>query len=100
MITRDPDVTRLSDRLVRDGLVQRSRSAADRRVVEVSITQAGQDVLARLDRAAPATTIARLGAERLRSLLDLLEEIIQASDDVRSGEDTHQAPSLPKGAAS
>jgi len=95
MITRDPDVTRLSDRLVRDGLARRSRSAADRRVVEVSITQAGQDVLARLDRGAPATTIASLGAARQRALLDLLEEIIHASDDVRSGEDPHQTPSLP-----
>src|SRR5437763_11602785 len=38
MIARDPDVTRLVDRLSRGGLVARVRGRKDRRVVEVAIT--------------------------------------------------------------
>ncbi len=50
MITRMPDITRLVDRLEEAGLVARTRAADDRRVVRVSITQAGLKLLARLDR--------------------------------------------------
>src|ERR1022692_3904370 len=39
MISRDPDVTRLIDRLSRRGLVARVRGRQDRRVVEVAITE-------------------------------------------------------------
>ncbi len=38
MIARDPDITRLVDRLSRGGLVTRVRGRRDRRVVEVGIT--------------------------------------------------------------
>jgi DNA-binding MarR family transcriptional regulator len=50
MVTRMPDITRLVDRLEEAGLVERSRTAADRRVVLVRITRPGLEVLARLDR--------------------------------------------------
>lgn len=49
MVTRDPDVTRLLDRLEKDGLVGRVRSDTDRRVVRISITKAGRSLLAELD---------------------------------------------------
>jgi DNA-binding MarR family transcriptional regulator len=49
MITRVPDVTRLVDRLVSAGLVARSRTAADRRVVIVKATKKALDLLAALD---------------------------------------------------
>jgi DNA-binding MarR family transcriptional regulator len=49
MITRMPDITRLVDRLEAAGFVERRRTAEDRRVVLVTITRAGLDVLARLD---------------------------------------------------
>lgn len=49
MVTRDPDVTRLIDRLTRAGLVQRDRSTSDRRVVVISITAKGLETLAGLD---------------------------------------------------
>ena len=38
-IARDPDITRLVDRLNRRGLVTRVRGRRDRRVVEVGITE-------------------------------------------------------------
>lgn len=49
MLQRDPDVTRLIDRLERRGLIERHRDARDRRVVRACLTYAGLDVLASLD---------------------------------------------------
>src|SRR5713226_6186305 len=45
MINRDPDITRLVDRLERRGLVQRSRDKRDRRVITTRITGAGLELL-------------------------------------------------------
>jgi DNA-binding MarR family transcriptional regulator len=49
MITRDPDITRLLDRMERRGLLTRSRDSQDRRVITVRITAAGLKVLKDLD---------------------------------------------------
>src|SRR5919109_2342945 len=49
MIARDPDITRLVDRLEKRDLVKRVRGRHDRRVVEVGITEKGLDLLRRLD---------------------------------------------------
>ena len=50
MITFDPDVTRLVDRLLKAELVERERSATDRRVVHVKITRKGLALLKKIDR--------------------------------------------------
>src|SRR5215217_7661869 len=50
MITRVPDITRLADRLESAGLVERSRTPEDRRVVIVKATKKALEVLAVLDR--------------------------------------------------
>jgi len=50
MINRDPDITRLLDRLERRGLVERSRDKKDRRVITARITSAGLELLSTLDR--------------------------------------------------
>lgn len=50
LVAQVPDVTRLVDRLVDAGLAQRDRTSQDRRVVTVTITQAGLDLLAKIDR--------------------------------------------------
>lgn len=76
MITRDPDVTRLLDRLERRGLVERWRCTEDRRVVWTRITDAGRDAIAPLD--APVDELHRdllkhMGDDRLRQLVELLE---------------------------
>jgi DNA-binding MarR family transcriptional regulator len=76
MITRDPDVTRLLDRLERRGLVERWRCREDRRVVYTRITQAGLDAIAPLDDAVVSLHVkqlAHVGHDRLRALIDLLE---------------------------
>jgi DNA-binding MarR family transcriptional regulator len=49
MITREPDVTRLLDRMENRGLIARSRSVDDRRVVVTRITTAGLETLTDLD---------------------------------------------------
>lgn len=48
LAVREPTVTATVDRAERDGLVTRSRSPQDRRVVVVGITRRGRDVAARL----------------------------------------------------
>lgn len=49
MITRDPDITRLLDRLERRRLISRSRESCDRRRILVRIAPAGLTLLRRLD---------------------------------------------------
>lgn len=45
LLTRVPDITRLVDRLIKAGLVERDRSDQDKRVVFVSITESGLELL-------------------------------------------------------
>ncbi len=78
LLDRTPDVTRLLVRLESRGLVTRERAAHDRRVVEVSITPQGLDVLGRLDEPV-RETLARIGrhlsANELQTLSGLLEAL-------------------------
>jgi len=48
-VHRAPDVTRMIDRLVRQGLVRRTRDNADRRCSLATITSAGLKLLVRID---------------------------------------------------
>ena len=78
MITRDPDITRLLDRLEARGLVARSRQKQDRRVVQARITTAGVKLLRGLDTPVEALhkqQMRGIPPGRLRALLDLLEEV-------------------------
>jgi DNA-binding MarR family transcriptional regulator len=79
MVTRDPDITRLVDRLARRGLVRRVRSRRDRRVVEVGITPKGQEILATLDDYVgrfPGAVLGHLGPRKLAELRQLIELVI------------------------
>ena len=76
MITRDPDVTRLLDRLEERGLISRGRDAKDRRVISIRITEAGLELLAKLDQPVielHKKQLGHLGEEKLDQLLSLLE---------------------------
>lgn len=78
MITRDPDMTRLLDRMEKSGLVRRGRGDADRRVVRAYLTTEGADALRALDkpvRDAIRAPLAALGTPKLEQLIGLLEEI-------------------------
>jgi DNA-binding MarR family transcriptional regulator len=76
MITRDPDITRLLDRLEKRALVSRCRESKDRRTVLTRITPQGLRLLTELDDPIGEThrsQLGHLGREGLRSLLELLE---------------------------
>ena len=78
MITRDPDITRLLDRMEKRGLVARSRETKDRRMVLTRITPAGLKVLAELDapiQEAHRARLGHLGRTRLRALAELLRAV-------------------------
>jgi DNA-binding MarR family transcriptional regulator len=75
MITRDPDVTRLLDRLEKRELISRCRETKDRRTVMVRIAPEGLKLLARLDEpivTAHRKQLGHLGREQLRTLSELL----------------------------
>jgi DNA-binding MarR family transcriptional regulator len=83
MITRDPDITRLLDRLEKRELISRRRDAEDRRQVTTTITADGVKLLARLDEPVMETherLLGHMGKERLRELMDLLRLARKVAD--------------------
>jgi DNA-binding MarR family transcriptional regulator len=75
MITRDPDITRLLDRLEKRGLISRCRETKDRRMVLTRITSKGLKLLGELDNPvleAHRQQLGHLGNRRLRKLAELL----------------------------
>jgi DNA-binding MarR family transcriptional regulator len=75
MITRDPDITRLLDRLEKRQLISRCRETKDRRMVLTRIAPEGLELLGRLDE--PIQELHRkllghLGKEKLWLLAGLL----------------------------
>lgn len=90
MVVRVPDVTRLVDRLVQMGLVERAACEEDRRVVYVRITPSGLDLLDRLDepvRQLHRQTLGHMSHDQLGALNDLLEAARQACEAGPNAED-------------
>lgn len=78
MITRDPDITRLLDRLERRSLLTRSRAKEDRRFVSIRVTEAGLTLLKQLDAPIENKQVAlmrHVPHPQLASLVDLLEQV-------------------------
>ena len=78
MVRRDPDLTRLLDRLEAAGLVTRTRDTRDRRIVRASITKEGGTLLASLDGLVEESirrSLAHVPVARLRLLLELLDDV-------------------------
>jgi DNA-binding MarR family transcriptional regulator len=78
MITRDPDITRLLDRLEKRGLISRCRETKDRRMVMARITPGGLTLLGRLDEPVQemhSKQLGHLGKDRLRMLAQLMEGV-------------------------
>ena len=81
MITRDPDITRLLNRLQKRGLVERTRGKQDRRVIYGKITAAGLKLLREMD--AP---VEKYNREMLRHVAQKkLKELTALLELVRSG---------------
>jgi len=77
MVRRDPDLTRLLDRLEAADLVARARGTADRRVVMARITDQGLALLDSLDgqvEDAVGQPLSHMPKKRLEALRDLLEQ--------------------------
>ena len=75
MITRDPDITRLLDRLEKRGLIARWRDSKDRRMVLARIMPEGLKMLDGLDgpmQEGHRKQLGHLGRERLKALCELL----------------------------
>ena len=81
MVTHDPDITRLLDRLEARKLVERERSREDRRIVITRITITGRDLLNSLDepmKALHKRQGGHIGKEKLQQLIDTLESLRNA----------------------
>ena len=78
MISRDPDITRLLDRMETHGWITRQREKEDRRVVKTRITEEGLAVLKKLDqpvRQLHKEQFAHMSASQLKTLAKLLDEV-------------------------
>lgn len=78
MVSPDPDITRLLDRMEAQGLMRRERSQQDRRVVIGRITSEGLELVNRIDTPLQAhlkRMVGHLGAQRLKELISILEDI-------------------------
>ena len=85
MITHDPDITRLLNRLEDRGLVERTRDKSDRRVIFGKVTSAGVKLLREMD--APLEKRGRemlrhVSQEKLKQLIELLE-LVRATKSAR-----------------
>jgi DNA-binding MarR family transcriptional regulator len=77
MISRDPDMTRLLDRMEKRSLITRERQTEDRRVIKTRIAPAGLEILKKLD--APVDELHKkqfrhISALKLKVLADAIEE--------------------------
>jgi DNA-binding MarR family transcriptional regulator len=78
MISRDPDMTRLLDRMEKRSLITRERQKADRRVIKTRITPEGLKLLKKLDQ--PVHDLHKkqfhhMPAARLKQLAELLADV-------------------------
>ncbi len=75
LVSRAPDITRLVDKLVERGLVERDRPADNRRIVCIGITDAGIALVRELQkpiRECHSRQLGHLPARALRDLISLL----------------------------
>jgi DNA-binding MarR family transcriptional regulator len=78
MISHDPDITRLLDRMEKHDLIIRERQTDDRRVVKTRITRKGLEMLKTLDqpvRDLHKRQFRHMPAAKLKRLAELLKEL-------------------------
>lgn len=89
MLTRDPDMTRMLDRLEKRDLISRWRDTVDRRVVRARISKTGLDLLHTLDKPLIEfhhRQLGHMGKTRLRQLIMLLEQARSGDSSPRTCE--------------
>ena len=78
MIDRQSNTSRLVDKLVQKGLVNRSQCSKDRRQIDICLTKEGKDLLDEASEAVNALNhrlLGHIGKENLRVLNELLDAI-------------------------
>lgn len=78
MITAAPDMSRLLERMEKQGLISRSRDREDKRQVSSTITKKGEKLLQQLDEPLHRHLegdLLGLGEKKTAQLLELLEEV-------------------------
>ncbi|MEO8591945.1 MAG: MarR family transcriptional regulator [Candidatus Solibacter sp.] len=78
LLTRDPDITRLMDRLEQRSLIVRDRAKEDRRVVTHRLSDGGRVLVNQLDGPIDAhnkQSLGHLSPAKLHQLVRLLEEV-------------------------
>jgi DNA-binding MarR family transcriptional regulator len=83
MIEKSPNTTRLMDKLIEKGLIERVRCNEDRRVVYVEISKMGLELLAEIDKHFNTASFAQINltddeAEQLSVLLDKVRDSYSA----------------------
>lgn len=84
LVTRDPDITRLLDRMEARGLISRERSRTDRRVVMTRVSETGLTLLAGIDqplRLLSKSKLRKFGREGLAELITALERVREAFEN-------------------
>jgi DNA-binding MarR family transcriptional regulator len=87
MISHDPDMTRLLDRMEKRGLISRARQKDDRRVVKTRVTPQGLEILKKLDapvREMHKRQFAHMSGAKLKQLVELLKEIRKCESEEAS----------------
>ena len=76
MIEKSPNTTRLMDKLIDKGLIERIRCEKDRRVVYVKISENGLAILSEIDKNIDVNTLINAGLtdEEANTLCDLLDK--------------------------
>jgi DNA-binding MarR family transcriptional regulator len=87
MISHDPDMTRLLDRMEKRSLVARERQKDDRRVVKTRITSQGLELLSTLDQPVHdlhKRQFAHVPGARLKLLIELLDQVLEKDPSARA----------------
>jgi DNA-binding MarR family transcriptional regulator len=86
MITEEPDITRLLGRLRALKLIRQRRDKHDRRVVRTQISEAGLELLRKMDpeiQRAPKEMLAHLSSAETGELIRLLEKARHSENDAQ-----------------
>jgi len=81
MLTHDPDITRLLDRMEARELIARARDGADRRAVITRITEKGLELVGEIDQPLKRlfqTRLGEIGRDGLANLTAQLEKVREA----------------------
>ena len=91
MNVRPATITGLTDRLVRQELIERQADASDRRLVRIALTDEGRRLIAEIETAARALLdgiFRRMSEDEVRRLIDAFEQFGAAADELQQERET------------